>query len=161
VKSNLGRFINHTELPWLRRLVTYVHEQKVVLRAICLTAKEYIRHWRSTQDWQANLENRDLCSAVRPLLPGQLWVIEVSVPELFPANLRKVGEIILDATRPPTVQRDFSLFVCARVPGSLLVLQDVSATGVPSFFCVPGQLQSHTPLFGCERQGSGRKRLIP
>ncbi|MBN1546926.1 MAG: hypothetical protein JW902_09725 [Syntrophaceae bacterium] len=149
--------ISNRDLLWLRRLIDHVLEQKVVLRAICLSAKEYIRHWRYSRDWQANVENRDLCSAIHPLLPKQLWVVEVSVPELFSANLHKVGEIILDATQQPTIERDFRLFVCARVPGNLVVLQDVSATGVPSFFCVPSQLQSHTPLFGCKRQRSGDK----
>jgi len=139
----------------------FVDREFAGVSAICLTAQEYIRHWRTAKDWQANIESRDLCSAVRPLLPGQLWVVEVSVPELFPSNVRKVGEIILDATQKPTAQRDFRLFVCARVPGSLLVLQDVSAAGVPLFFSVPSRLQSHTPLFGCEARRLGRKRSMP
>lgn len=136
-----------SELRWLHRLIAYVEQQKVVLRAISLTSRQYIRHWRNAKDWQGGMEDRALCQAIQPLLPRQLWMVEVSVPELFPANLRKVGEIVLDATALPGPERDFRLFVCARAPGRLLILSEVSPDGVPSFFPVPSRLQSHTPLF--------------
>jgi hypothetical protein len=143
-------------LPWLRRLIEYVRQQKVVLRAICVSAEDYVRHWRRARDWEANAENPALCKIFRRLLPERLWMVEVSVPELFPANLRKVGEIILTAGERPTAQRDFRMFVCARVPGRLLLLRNVSAQGMPSFVSVPSLLLSHTPLFGCERGSTFR-----
>lgn len=31
-------------------------------------------------------------------LPSVLWAVEISLPQLFPATERKIGEIVLDAT---------------------------------------------------------------
>ena len=153
--------LHGNSLPWLGRLVGFVATQQVVLRAICLTAEEYAHHWGRAKDWEGRAENRALLKTVKSQLPQRLWMVEVSAPELFPANLRKVGEIVLDATVQPTSERDFRLFVCARVPGSLLVLKDVSASGIPSFASVGSNLQSHTALFGCERRHSGGECAAP
>ena len=135
--------------PWLKRLIQDVISQKVVLRAICMTADEYSNHWKEARDWDKKAENGKLCDAIRPFLTDVLWVVEVSVPELFPTNLRKLGEIVLTAEKPPSVVLDFGHFLCARVPGRLLLLDGVSQEGIPSFSPIPSQLESHVPLYGC------------
>jgi len=145
-------------LPWLSRLIRYVRDQQVVLRAVCVSAKEYLSHWRRSRDWDGNAENRDLCQALRRYLPRLLWVVEVPIPELFPANLRKVGEIVLDASSRLAMERDFGPFVLARVPGRLLLPRAIASDGTPSFVPVPSQLLSHTPLLGCETHRPGRFR---
>lgn len=134
-------------LPWLRRLVAYVQGQEVVLRAISVTADEYVRHWKRLRDWEGQAEDEALCDALEPYLPERLWMVEISVPELFPANLHKVGEIVLDAVQGMSTERDFRLFVFARVPGRLLLVRELSPDGTPSFASVPSSLQSHTPLY--------------
>jgi hypothetical protein len=138
----------------LSRLVDYVGDQRVVLRAVCVTAKEYLGHWRRSSDWESKTEDPALCQALQWYLPERLWVVEVSVPELFPANLRKAGEIVLDASRRPAPGRESGLFVLARVPGRLLF----SPEGKPSSPSVPSRLQSHTPLLGCDRGAPSRSR---
>jgi len=137
-------------LPWLRRLVDYVQRQEVVLRAISVTADEYVRHWKGLRDWEGASENEALCDALTPYLPARLWMVEISVPELFPANLHKVGEIVLDAVQKVSPERDLRLFVFARVPGQLLLPRGLSPDGTPTFASVPSQLQSYTPLYGAE-----------
>ncbi len=139
--------LSRSPLSWLNRLITYVDGQEVVLRAVTVTADEYIKHWKSITDWEGNKEDENLCDTMKADLPEQLWMVEISVPELFPANLHKVGEIVLDATRPHGTERDFSLFVWARVPGSVLSLQDISSDGIPNFAHIRSELVSHTPLF--------------
>ena len=44
-------------------------------------------------------------------------MIELSLPELFSANLRKVGEVLVRAELLPATDRDLTSFVLARLPG--------------------------------------------
>jgi hypothetical protein len=74
------RGLPHSSLPWLSRLVDYVGDQRVVLRAVCVTAKEYLGHWRRSSDWESKTEDPALCQALQWYLPERLWVVEVSVP---------------------------------------------------------------------------------
>lgn len=139
--------IERVNLPWLDRLLAAIGTQQVVLRAVNLEREQYFKHWRALRDWEGNTEKNGLCEVVNRFLPKQLWMIEISVPELFPANLRKVGEIVLSAMSQPTSKRNFAQFVHARIPGRLLFLKAVAPDGRPSFVAVESQLQSHTPLY--------------
>ena len=51
------------------------------------------------------------------LTKERLWMIELSLPELFSANLRKVGEVLVRAELLPATDRDLTSFVLARLPG--------------------------------------------
>jgi hypothetical protein len=73
-------------------------------------------------------------------------MIEVSLPELFPSNQRKLGEIVLDAAIKPSTRLDFRTFLFARFPGRFLLLEKISSSGKPSFVTVPSRLESHVPL---------------
>jgi hypothetical protein len=133
---------------WLLRLLDYVRRQQVVLRAVCVSSKEYFEHWSRLRDWNDNLEDPSLCRALCQALPPKIWLVEVSVPELYSANLHKLGEIILNAGIQTTSERDFSQFICGRLPGSVLLLSPDSTAGKPLFADFPSRLTSHTPLFG-------------
>ncbi len=137
-------------LSWLTRLITHVRSQEVVLRAIAVTSKEYVKHWQSVKDWDGNQEDKELCNSMKDDLPSLLWLVEISMPELFPSNLHKVGEIVLDATKTRTNERDFSLFVWARVPGSIIPFQELGSDGTPNFGHIRSDLASHVPLYGYE-----------
>lgn len=53
-----------------------------------------------------------------------VWVVEISTPQLFPGNERKLGEIVLEATLPLDLKDDSSLknvFMFARLPGIYLL----------------------------------------
>ena len=127
--------------PWSRRLIDYVQRQQVVLRAICIDSNDYIQHWSNVSDWENESEDKQLCSVLSKYLPRKIWVIEVSVPELFSANQRKIAEIVLNAIKIPTSSRDFSLFVCVRVPGSLFLLQQITTEGIPIFVPIPSRFK--------------------
>jgi len=130
---------------WLSRLTKYSVEQKIVLRAVCVTRRQYIRHLRAMRDWDDRSENPMFCSAFKQTIPPIVWMVEVSVPELFPANQRKVGEIVLDATRDLTSKLDFSVFSFARLPGRYLFFRELD--GESRFWWFPSRLRSHTPLY--------------
>ena len=132
---------------WLCRLLGYALDQQVVLRAVAVTRRQYLRHYRAARDWGRGSERSDMLDVLKKHLPPRLWMVEVSVPELFPVNERKLGEIVLDATRPIGEQFDFSLFLLARFPGQILVLEEIEPDGGPQFVPIPSGLQSHTPVY--------------
>lgn len=126
---------------WQTRLKKYVRAQQVVLRTFCALKEEYLGHLRHIRDWNGNQETPAVLSALEAELPALLWIVEFSIPQLFPANERKLGEIVLNANRPPSDV--FSLFSIARLPGNYLTLPNKKKT---SYECVPSQLQSHVEV---------------
>lgn len=140
-----------SENIWMRRLAVWsapkVHQ--VVLRAVSITRREYTEHLSSITDWENNQESRTLISILKGL-PDHLWMIEVSIPHLFPANERKLGEIILDAGKLPAETKtaiDYNLFIMARLPGSCYFVTGFDAEENPEFFEHSSELTSHVPLF--------------
>jgi hypothetical protein len=135
--------------PWQNRLAAYSRPdvQRVVLRALCVTPEQYLNHLKEIRDWDSQKENGKLVAALKTLLPKMLWVVEVSIPQLFPANERKLGEIVLDATRQSKSFEsvDFSLFVFVRLPGQYVVMSGMSGR-TPTFITAPSGLKSHVEL---------------
>jgi len=136
--------INRKDI-WQNRLAQYLDSQKqgIVLRAICVNREQYLTHLANAEDWDKNKEDADFIKGIEKLLPGMLWVVEVSLPHLFPANERKLGEIVLNATREPDDQCevDFSLFVLARLPSQFILIGSLT-DGKPDWFTAPSGIQS-------------------
>jgi hypothetical protein len=134
---------------WIRRLMAAADpdSQRVVLRAVCIPRGQYLQHLRDARDWDGNQENPDLVKILETGLPETLWVVEISLPHLFPANERKVGEILLNPFVPfdPQAPVDYGLFLLARLPGRLFVLKSGSG-GTPSFLEVASGIVSHMSL---------------
>jgi hypothetical protein len=139
---------------WLERLQSYSHPevQRVVLRAICVSRTDYLSHLKNMAGWEGNVENPSLISAFSKLLPELLWMVEVSIPHLFPANERKLGEIILNASLARDSKRpiDYKLFLMARFPAQYFLLKSVNQYG-PQFMTIPSKIVSHTPLLKTEQ----------
>jgi hypothetical protein len=108
---------------WISRLLIWTSRQRVVFRAQAVTAREYSEHLRNLRDWEGNEENPELCDTLEQEMPTMIWAVEISTPQLFPANERKLGEIVLDATQTLDMEDDSSLnkvFLFARLPGHYL-----------------------------------------
>ena len=140
--------------PWMQRLSWWADPdvKKVVLRAVSLNCDEYILHLALMKDWEGNKEDKLLIDVLKKLqetrLPSDLWMIEVSIPHLFPANERKLGEIILDASKLPADTKtavDYNLFVMARLPGKYYFFKGIDHD-TPEFLEAPSQINSHVPL---------------
>ncbi|HPA78070.1 MAG TPA: hypothetical protein PK722_05435 [Kiritimatiellia bacterium] len=135
---------------WLKRLqyCSLPHVQQVVLRAICISREEYISHLESLTDWDNQTESANIIDVLIKYLPELLWVVEVSIPHLFPANEHKLGEILLNALQARDSKKsiDYKLFMLARFPAKYFLLDSVNQHG-PSFLMIPSQLISHTPVF--------------
>jgi hypothetical protein len=98
------------------------------------------------RDWQG----RRFPPSIRrfsALLSDRLWMVEVSVPELFPINKRKLGEIVLDATKKPVLERDSKTLLFARFPCHFFFSAGVGENGEPKFLHIPSKIESHTDLY--------------
>ncbi|MEP6672438.1 MAG: hypothetical protein ABJF10_24955, partial [Chthoniobacter sp.] len=131
---------------WLERLIRYTATQKLILRVVPITRDGYIAHMRDTQDW---LDNREATQVIEQFayIPAKLmWMVEVSVPDLFSTNKRKIGELLLDAGRDFETEADFRLFVLARFPGAYLFFNGKTPEGEPRFIKLPSDLRSHVAV---------------
>jgi len=137
------------ENRWVERLRVHSHPdvQNVVLRAVCVDREVYLDHLRTIRCWDGKTEASFMADALSGLLPELLWVVEISIPHLFPANERKLGEIVLNATlaRDESKEVDHRLFLLARLPEHYYLINSTNQYG-PSFIEVPSKLISHTPV---------------
>lgn len=134
---------------WAKRLAFYSSKesQKVVLRAVCIEKNKYLNHLKNIKDWDGNKENPFFVNILEPLLPNILWVVEISLPQLFPANERKLGDIIMNATKEKNDKKgiDYNLFLFARLPSQYISLKRIAKQG-PEFSSTPSSLISHVEL---------------
>jgi hypothetical protein len=136
--------------PWVERLAHYANEHKLVLRPYLLDPAEYTAHLEKVKDWQGKPVRETLIRALRAnLTKERLWMIELSVPELFSANLRKVGEVLVRAELLPAVDRDLASFVLARLPGYFALLGGGTPAD-PQYQFIPSGAEGHVELIGCE-----------
>lgn len=131
---------------WIHRLRAYADAKLMVIRTSLVSQREYVEHLSSVRDWHGNgVSRRHLRSIATTLAAGRYWLVELSVPELFSANKRKIGEVLLRANIPVTVAQDYKHFVLARLP-SYFVLYSGKKAG-PQYLFVDSGLQSHVELF--------------
>lgn len=132
---------------WVKRLIRHVIAQDVVLRTIYMGRGQYVEHLRNSRDWQGNSENEGILDAFQTSLPDHLWIVEVSIPELFPANYRKLGEMILDARVPLSpYPPNVSIGLLARFPEAYFINANPKPHSV-GFKTVPSALTSHVPVY--------------
>ena len=84
---------------WARRLAEFYDSGLLVLRPLLVTATEYASHLSRVRDWGYKSIRKDFIRELKKLSPEKLWMIEFSIPELFSANLRKLGEVLIRAER--------------------------------------------------------------
>jgi hypothetical protein len=146
--SILPNLPDDPEIPWLRRLHHYVATKRLILRHVPITKEDYLRELSEHMDWEERKESKDTINDLEnDLTVDRFWMVEVSVPEVFPTNKRKLGEILLDATTGLSNQVDGASFVLARVPGSFVFFDSLDANDEPKFTFSPSSLLSHTRLF--------------
>jgi hypothetical protein len=139
--------------PWDDRLKHYANKDMLVLRTIITTGSDYTRHLSEVTDWHGRKIRRDMIQALEEYLQDKFyWLIELSVPELFPANRRKIAEVLIRAEKEvgPKYDRDISSFVIARLPGHF-VLYGSGGSLNPKYKFIPSGVSSHVELYGCEK----------
>lgn len=98
---------------WVRRLLKYVESQKLILRSVAVTSDEYTSTLRNARDWEDHGEAVGVCEILERHLPEKLWMVEVTIPEIFSTNKRKLGEIVMNAEAPLNPQIDGESFILA------------------------------------------------
>jgi hypothetical protein len=140
-----------TGLPqntWLERLVYNAQDdvQRIIFRAITVERDTYIRHLSTEKDWDQNSEDKPAIDILRESLSNALWVVEVSIPQLFPANERKLGDIVLNGEITLSDgQGNRSPFLFMRLPGYYFSASTPGSSG-PDFVTAPSKLMSHMPV---------------
>ena len=95
----LLRQVDCDDSRWMMRSVVAAANGDIILRSVCTTADTYLKHLGEKEDWHHNKENPGVIAGFAKLkMPRMLWIVEVSLPQLFPANERKLGEVVIDAT---------------------------------------------------------------
>ena len=138
--------------PWKKRLIEYSNNKLLVVRPILLHSSQYLEHLGKVVDWDYSRIRSGAIETLRGWAGfpnGWVWMVEISVPELFSANRRKVGELLIRADRPPGTKRDFGNYVLARVPG-YFAFHTGGTAAAPQYRFIDNGTQGHVPLFGCE-----------
>jgi hypothetical protein len=134
---------------WESRLASYAAAHRLVLRTVLIDSRDYGKHLGEITDWEGNTIQKRLIEGLKDFQGEKIWMVELSVPELFSANRRKVGEVLLRAEQNVSNVRDFSSFILARLPGCFALYTGGGAQN-PEYRLIPTAVKSHVQLFGCE-----------
>jgi hypothetical protein len=148
---SLLRKFPEVNMPWSERLKKHFDDHRLVMRPILVKSGDYVRHLKLIRDWDGSSLPKGLTDAFGEMgETGYLWMIEISVPELFSANLRKIGEVLLRAESPASVERSLETFFLARLPGYFAFQSKSSSPDSPSYDFYESSMAGHVQLFGCE-----------
>jgi hypothetical protein len=150
-------FTIHPQLPanqnhWSRRLSEYAQANRLILRPLLIDAGDYLKHLTDVRDWERKRIRADQLTDIKGFLPDEkIWMVELSVPNLFSANTRKLGEVLLRAEVPAHPKRNFKNFLLARLPGYFALYKEGGALK-PKYQFIPSGVKSHVELYGCEKR---------
>lgn len=135
---------------WARRLEGYFRGRLLVVRPILIDVDDYLGHLTNISDWRGARIGKTYIRILKQILgPRKLWMIELSVPQLFSANRRKIAEVLISADVDFDPNRRFNNFLLARLPGWFAIPRKIQAAG-PSFRFFPTAAREHVQLYGCE-----------
>lgn len=135
------------------------NENRIVLRTLLCEGNQYTAHLLELKDWQRNTADASVVAQIREELgEGKLWMVEISVPDLFSANLRKIGEILLSTEEPPPRAQNFPNFRLARIPGNFA--RHSGESEKLDFRYKPFPLLDHVQLYGCEDKDQDDESVI-
>ena len=133
---------------WARRLVRALTDNRgrIVLRAIYMHSDEYIKHLSSISGWDDSTISPELIAALKKNLKENLCIVEISLPELFPANRRKLGEIVLNPNSDVNTKEDTAAFRFARILGKtyFMVLDEKNHVDIIKYHT---RVDTHTQLY--------------
>lgn len=137
----------------------------MILRTSFITGAQYVDHLAAVRGWDRKKRiPHGIRKVLSPFADDLFWITEVSLPELFSANRRKVGEVLIRADRQPTTARDAGSFLLARLPGCLVFLSPPTSgtapetNGDPSFVYIPLEVDDHVELLACEESKTAQTR---
>lgn len=94
-----------------------------VLRTFMGRRREYIDALREARDWEGRSFSPATLALLEGILPDRFWLTEVSLPDLYATNKRKLADIIEDWRVPKRKGALWEGFIAARLPGQLVLTQ--------------------------------------
>ena len=104
------------------RLIRNRKGKDIICRTIHTRRNKYIKHLKTISDWDGKKASESLIKSCEETLPETFWMVEFSLPELYPANRHKLGEILLRDDKEISPKQDYSLFLYARIPRIVISL---------------------------------------
>lgn len=141
-------------VPWIRRLLEHrLHRRRMVFRAVPISWTGYLLHLATVSDWDYGKEAPAVLEMLRAVDKGpRLWLVEFSIPDLFSANRRRIGEFVIEGGRDWSHDKSFAPFILARFPGSYVFLDTTDSDEKLPFYSTPSSLRSHVELLPATRQ---------
>ena len=114
-------------LNWLKRLRENIDANSLILRTFSSSKEEYLEHLRNESDWHGNKESEETLNDLEDMLKcSHIWITEISVPQLFSSNERKLCEVIGDPNSIINEPREYALLV--RMPMFYVMKQKIGYT---------------------------------
>lgn len=122
--SNLANSLSAQPNKWLERVRQQIrHRRKgVVARTVICSKRDYIEYLRSTDTGTDSDGRGPVTTIPGPLAnaPDDMWLTEISLPDLYTANKRKLGDILTDAQTGTVNGQSTANFVWGWLPGMQL-----------------------------------------
>lgn len=124
---------------WFNKLCELTKSNNIVMRTFLIKKAEYIKSLQNKDIDGLNLE-APYINYLKTNLPTFFWISEISFPELFPTNRRKIADIIIDPSKELNKDDILEPLLFLKVPGLLALRKSVK------IFIYQTQSKSHTPL---------------
>ena len=121
---------------------TFAH---VVLRSLLVPKDQYLAQLEVDRVTNQPQESAQSLQRVSDALPDYIWLVEFSLPHLYPVNERKLGEIVFSARQMHSGIRKDTLLI--RLPTRYVKPQFNEQNDRFSFDEFPSNMLSHTPCF--------------
>lgn len=82
--------------PWGHRALKCISRGEAILRTKNISKTAYLKH---IQERDVFARNEAILDMVKDTLPENIWLTEVSIPELFSANQQKIGEFVVNPNK--------------------------------------------------------------
>jgi hypothetical protein len=135
---------------WLNTFQAYQKKSMLIFRTILVTGSTYRHHLRKISDWKRSKISEEQLKGLEHIgADEKFWMVELSVPELFPANRRKIAEVLIRAEVPATSRRDFRSLLLARLPG-YFAIPTGNGPDDSAFAFLRNSVEGHVELTECE-----------
>ena len=130
---------------WLKVFERY----PITIRTLLQSKQAYMASMGATADQWGNRLSNDELATIDKVLPSKAWVSEISVPHLFAANKRKLGDVVICASEIPGKTQFIDYVVLVWLPSCHWLASDLVAGTASQSWSIKG----HVPL----SRGSGPK----
>lgn len=88
--TQISKLIKFEDFFFNTYFYEYYLDKSLITRVIAVKKDEYIESIKDQEFLKKHIED------IKDILPSFMWIVEISIPELFWINKRKIGEIILN-----------------------------------------------------------------